>query len=91
MEEKNDDYNPITCTASRTNSDVAIRFYPNSYNHNYKLIAIDTSSQNKLFKAPPYPGSHYQTKVDMFTSTDVLAESMMVNLTTVYGHLLNYN
>ena len=85
MEEKNDDYNPITCTTRRDDSDIVIRFYPTSYNHNYKLVTIDTTNQAKLFKAPPFPGTHYQMKVDMFTSTNVLAESMMVNLTTVYG------
>lgn len=29
-------------------------------------------------------------KVNLFTSADVLVESMMVNLTTVYGDLLSY-
>lgn len=65
-------------------------FYPNSYNHNYKLVTIDTSDQTKLFKAPAYPGTHYQMKVNLFTSSDVLMESMKVNITTVYGDLLNY-
>lgn len=91
MEEKNNDFNPITCTANRTNSDVSVKFYPNSYNHNYKLVTIDTSDQTKLFKAPAYPGNHYQMKVNLFTSANVLVESMMVNLTTVYGDLLAYN
>lgn len=90
MKEKNDDPNTITCTANRTNSDVTVKFIPSSYNHNYKLINIDTSDQTKLFKAPAYPGTHYQMKVNLFTSTNVLVESMMVNLTTVYGDLLNY-
>ncbi len=49
MEEKNDDYNPITCSASRSDSDVSIKFYPTSYNHNYKLVSIDTSDQTQLF------------------------------------------
>ena len=91
MEEKNDDYNPITCTSSRSVSNVTMKFYPNSYNHNYKLVTIDTSDQSKLFKAPAYPGTHYQMKVDMFSSSDVLVESMMVNLTTVYGQLFVYD
>lgn len=90
MEEKNDDLNPITCTASRKDSDVTIKFFPTSYNHNYKLISIDTSNQAQLFKAPAYPGTHYQMKVNLFTSSDILVESMYVNLTTVYGNLLNY-
>ena len=46
MEEKNDDYNPITCTASRRDSDVTIKFQPISYNNNYKLVAIDASNSN---------------------------------------------
>lgn len=91
MEEKNDDYNPITCTSSRNESEVTIKFLPNSYNHNYKLVTIDTADQSQLFKAPAYPGTHYQMKVNMFTSSNVLVESMMVNLTTVYGELLDYD
>ena len=90
MEEKNDDYNPITCTATRNDSDVTIKFWPNNYNHNYKLVSIDDSDQSLLFKAPKYPGTHYQMKVDLWTSSHILVESMMVNLTTVYGDLLNY-
>lgn len=90
MEEKNDDFNPTTCVATRTDSDVTMKFLPNTYNHNYKLVTIDTSDQTKLFKAPAYPGTHYRMKVNLFTSTDILVESMMVNLTTVYGNLLNY-
>ena len=90
MEEKNDDFNPTTCSAARADSDVTIKFLPSSYNHNYKLVTIDTSDQTKLFKAPVYPGTHYQMKVNLFTSSDVLVESMKVNLTTVYGNLLNY-
>ena len=90
MEEKNDDYNPVTCTASRNDSDVTIVFNPQSYNHNYKLISIDTSNAALLFKSPEYPGTHYQMKVNLFTSAHVLVESMMVNLTTVYGDLLEY-
>lgn len=90
MEEKNDDFNPTTCSAARADSDVTIKFLPSSYNHNYKLVTIDTSDQTKLFKAPAYPGTHYQMKVNLFTSSDVLVESMKVNLTTVYGNLLNY-
>ena len=88
MQEKNDDYNPITCTASRSDSEVSIKFSPTSYNHNYKLVTIDTADQTQLFQAPQYPGTHYQMKVDLYTSTDILMESMMVNLTTVYGDLL---
>lgn len=91
MEEKNNDFNPITCTANRSNSDVILKFYPNTYNHKYKLVTIDASDKTKLFKAPAYPGNHYQMKVNLFTSADVLVESMMVNLTTVYGDLLDYN
>ena len=30
-------------------------------------------------------------KVNLFTTSDILYESMMVNLTTVYGSLLDYN
>lgn len=67
-----------------------MKFYPTSYNHNYKLVTIDTSDQSKLFKAPAYPGTHYQMKVNLFTSSDVLLESMYVNITTVYGNLLDY-
>lgn len=72
MKQKNDDPNTIACTANRTNSDVTIKFVPSSYNHNYKLINIDTSDKTKLFKAPAYPGTHYQMKVNLFTSTNVL-------------------
>lgn len=90
MQEKNDDNNPITCTASRSDSDVSIKFNPTSYNHNYKLVSIDTTDQTQLFQAPKFPGTHYQMKVDLYTSTDILMESMMVNLTTVYGDLLEY-
>ena len=72
MEEKNDDYNPITCSASRSNSELNIWFTPSSYNHNYKLIKIDTSQQNKLFVAPPYPGDHYQMKVGLYSNSGSL-------------------
>jgi hypothetical protein len=67
-----------------------MKFAPTSYNHNYKLVTIDTSDQAKLFKAPAYPGTHYQMKVNLFSSSNLLVESMYVNLTTVYGELLNY-
>ena len=91
MELKNDDFNPTTCSAVRQDSDVTLKFYPTSYNHNYKLITIDTSDQTKLFKAPAYPGTHYQMKVNLFTTSNILYQSMMVNLTTVYGNLLDYD
>ena len=41
-----------------------------------------------LFKAPEYPGTHYQMKVDLYAGNHDLMESMMVNLTTIYGELL---
>lgn len=63
LEEKNDDDNPVTCQASRADSDVIIRFTPSSYNYNYKLVTIDSNDQSKLFTAPQYPGTHYQMKV----------------------------
>ena len=90
MQEKNDDYNPVTCTASRNDSDFTIKFVPQTYNHNYKLINIDTSTASNLFLSPKNPGPHYQTKVNLFSSSDVLLESMMVNLTKVYGSQLAY-
>ena len=90
MEEKNDDYNPITCTASRSNSELNIWFTPSSYNHNYKLIKIDTSQSTRLFEAPPYPGDQYQMKVGLYANSGALMEQMKVNLTTVYGKLLEY-
>lgn len=62
-----------------------VKFTPNSYNHNYKLITIDTTEQDLLFRTPNFPGSHYQMKVDLYSNTDLLLEQMMVNLTTVYG------
>ena len=71
-------------------SDVIISFQPTSYNHNYKLVTIDSADQSMLFEAPEYPGTHYQMKVDLYSSTNLLMESMMVNLTTVYGELLEY-
>lgn len=91
MEEKNDDYNPVSCTASRNDSDLRIKFDPDSYNHNYKLVSIDTSQNSKLFTAPALPGTHYQMGVDLYSCSDVLMESMKVNLTTVYGELLEYD
>jgi hypothetical protein len=53
------------------------------------LVSIDTTVANKLFTAPAYPGDIYLMKVNMFTSTNLLVESMLVNLTTVYGDLLS--
>ena len=65
-----------------------VKFSPDSYNHNYKLITIDTSDQSLLFETPNYPGSHYQMKVDLYSNSDILLEQMKVNLTTVYGYNL---
>lgn len=33
---------------------------------------MDTSDQTRLFKAPAYPGTHYQMKVNLFSSSNVL-------------------
>lgn len=82
------------CTTSRNNSKVTVRFLPEvayAYNHNYKLMKIDNKDASKLFTAPQYPGTHYQMKVDLYTNTDKLIESQYVNLTTVYGKLLDWN
>lgn len=49
-----------------------MKFAPNSYNHHYKLVTMDTSDQTRLFKAPAYPGTHYQMKVNLFSSSNVL-------------------
>ena len=89
MKEKNSDISTVACSKSRTDSDVTLKFNPSSYNHHYKLIKIDTTSVSDLFKTPAYPGDHYQMKVDLYTSSNLI-ESMMVNLTTVYGDLLTY-
>jgi hypothetical protein len=58
---------------------------------NYKLITIDTSNSSQLFKSPAYPGDQYQMKVDLYTNTQLLIESQLINITTVYGVLLDYN
>lgn len=72
---------------------MTIRVLPVSYtfNHNYKLLKIDNKNATRLFTAPQYPGSHYQMKVDLYTSTDLLIESQYINLTSVYGKLLTWN
>lgn len=90
LEDKNDDYNPISCTTRRVDSDVIIKFVPTYYDHKYELVTIDSTDRSKLFRAPKFPGTHYQMKVDLYSSTNLLMESMMVNLTTVYGELLEY-
>ena len=91
MQESNNDYNPVACTAARDNSEVTITFIPDNYNHNYKLVAIDNADQSQLFLSPAYPGSQYQVKANLFDSAGILYESMMVNLTTVYGLSLTHS
>lgn len=54
-------------------------------------MKIDNNDASRLFTAPQYPGTHYQMKVDLYTNTDKLIESQYVNLTTVYGKLLDWN
>ena len=88
MKETNTDGNTVECSAARLNSEVTIKFVPSTYNHNYKLVSIGHEDPLKLFLSPPYPGNQYQVKVNLFTSADILIESMMVNLTTVYGSAL---
>lgn len=75
MKEKNSDSYTFGCTATRNNSKVAIRFLPTggyTYNHNYKLLKIDNKNATRLFTAPQYPGTHYQMKVDLYTTADLL-------------------
>jgi len=94
MKEKNSDVNVFACTATRNNSKITVRFMPPGgyvYNHNYKLMKIDSIDATKLFTAPQYPGTHYQMKVDLYSTANLLIESQYVNLTTVYGNLLTYN
>jgi hypothetical protein len=43
-----------------------------TYNHDYKLMKIDNSDGSKLFTAPQYPGTHYQMKVDLYTTANLL-------------------
>jgi len=84
----------FVCTATRNNSKVTVRLMPEvsyTYNHIYKLIKIDNKDPYKLFTAPQYPGTHYQMKVDLYTSTNLLIESQYINLTTVYGKLLSWS
>lgn len=84
---------PITsCLIDRTNSTLSITYVPSSYDHNYKLITLNTASVSQLFTSPAYPGTHYQMKADLYTqilSKDVLIETMKVNLTTVFGTYLS--
>ena len=84
---------PITsCLIDRTNSTLTITYVPSSYDHNYKLITLNTAATNKLFTSPAYPGTHYQMKADLYTqisSKDVLIETTRVNLTTVFGTYLS--
>lgn len=54
-------------------------------------MKIDNKDASKLFTAPQYPGTHYQMKVDLYTDTNKLIESQYINLTTVYGKLLDWN
>jgi hypothetical protein len=76
MKEKNSDSYNFACTASRNTSKVTVRFLPTTggyvYNHNYKLIRIDNKNATRLFNAPQYPGTHYQMKVDLYTTADIL-------------------
>jgi len=88
MEDNNADSTTVTCEAWRTNSEFHIKFTPSAYNHNYKLLYIDTSETSKLFTAPINPGSHYLMGVKLYSTDDSLVESMMVNVTTVFGYLL---
>lgn len=53
-------------------SQVSIKFSPNSYNHHYKLIYIDTTQTNKLFTAPKWPGNHYLMGVDLYGTDNSL-------------------
>lgn len=81
-----------SCNTDRTNSTFTITYVPASYDHNYKLITLNTDA-TKLFTSPAYPGSHYQMGADLYTTlpngTDMMVETTKVNVTTVYGEYLS--
>lgn len=81
-----------SCLVDRTNSTVRMTYVPASYDHNYKLITLNINDGSLLFTTPQYPGTHYQMKADLYTTiggNDVMIETSMVNITTVYGTYLS--
>ena len=82
-------YEQFSCSLGRNNSRITIAFNPSSYNQQYNLFNIDHSTASLLFTAPSYPGNHYQMRVNLWTTANLLAESQLVNLTTVYGYYLS--
>ena len=42
---------------------------PGYYNHEYQLITVDHSDQDKLFVSPA-SGSHYRMKVQLYSTAD---------------------
>jgi hypothetical protein len=85
------DVSITSCNTDRQDSVFRITYVPASYDHNYKLITLNTDD-TKLFTSPANPGTHYQMKADIYTTlangTDLLVETSSVNLTTVFGEYL---
>ena len=66
-------YEQFSCSLARNNSRITIAFNPSSYNQQYNLFNIDHSTSSLLFKAPSYPGNHYQMLVNLWTTGNLLA------------------
>ncbi|KAL4462643.1 hypothetical protein ABPG74_000473 [Tetrahymena malaccensis] len=55
-----------------------------------KIVTISNTDGNQLFVAPPYPGTFYPIKLDMYCDSK-LAETQFTNFTNVRGENLDVN
>ncbi|EWS73604.1 hypothetical protein TTHERM_000251239 (macronuclear) [Tetrahymena thermophila SB210] len=55
-----------------------------------KIVTISDKNGNQLFVAPPYPGTFYPIKLDMYCNSK-LAETQFTNFTNVRGENLDVN
>lgn len=55
------------------------------YNHAINIITLGDLGDGKLFKAPRYPGTHYNMSLELY-SGDVLVEKSTINMTNVQGY-----
>jgi len=83
------DLQSFNCPVQRNNSQITIGYTPPGYTQLYSLLNLDTSNATQLFTTPPFPGKHYTMRVNLWSNTNALVESQLINITTVFGHYLS--
>ncbi|KRX03573.1 hypothetical protein PPERSA_04125 [Pseudocohnilembus persalinus] len=82
------------CNLARPYRDRYVTFYPDEistgnndafYDHAINIITLGNTDQDYLFKAPKYPGTHYNMTLELY-SEGILVEKSVVNLTNVQGY-----